>query len=127
MRRILLGEIKNWREVGGRDQPIRIVMVREGGGVQSSIESEFLNGKKVNVASAILTQLSAGVVKTTAVLPEALGLMQVSLVTSSNLVELKTQQPIEQRLDLVTLGAPTPEMRKVIDAVYRIMSNVSVR
>ena len=38
MRRILLGEIKNWREVGGRDQPIRIVMVREGGGVQSSIE-----------------------------------------------------------------------------------------
>jgi phosphate transport system substrate-binding protein len=127
MRRILLGEIKNWRDVGGRDQPIRIVMVREGGGVQSSIESEFLSGKKVNVAGAILTQLSAGVVKTTAVLPEALGLMQVSLARSANLVELKMQRPIEQRLDLVTLGAPTPEMRKVIDAVYRIISNVSLR
>jgi phosphate transport system substrate-binding protein len=127
MRRILLGEIKNWRDVGGRDQTIRIVMVREGDGVQSSIESEFLNGKKVYVASAILTQLRAGVVKTTAVLPEALGLMQAGLVTSSNLVELKTQHPIEQRLDLVTLGAPTLEMRKVIDAVYRIMSNVSLR
>ena len=39
MRRVLLGEISNWHEVGGADLPISIVMVNAGGGVQSSIES----------------------------------------------------------------------------------------
>ena len=34
MRGILLGEITNWADVGGRDLPIKVVQVREGGGVR---------------------------------------------------------------------------------------------
>jgi hypothetical protein len=41
---------------------------------------------------------------------------------NSNVRELKIDHPIEQRLDLVTLGDPTPEMRKVIDAARHIVS-----
>ena len=47
MRRILLGAITNWRNVGGPDRPIRIVIVRGGGGVQASIEDELLHGKSI--------------------------------------------------------------------------------
>jgi phosphate transport system substrate-binding protein len=125
MRRILVGEITNWRDVGGPDLPIKIVMVQEGGGVQASIESDFLNGKSVNVPNSMLVQLSSQVIKMTEQLPEALGLSQLSLVMNSNAIELKTEHPVEQHLDLVTLGDPTAEMRKVIDAARDIMSKVS--
>jgi len=125
MRRILLGEITNWRDVGGSDRPIRIVMVRDGGGVQASIESEFLEGKSINVPNPILVQISSQVVKVTEQVPEALGLSQLSIVTNSDALELKTERPIEQHLALVTLGDPTPEMRKVIDGARDVMSKVS--
>jgi phosphate transport system substrate-binding protein len=125
MRRILLGEITNWRDVGGHDLPITIVMVHDGGGVETSIESSLLDGKSVNVSNSILVQLSPEVIKVTEQLPEALGLSQLSLVTNSNALELKTEHPVEQHLDLVTLGDPTPEMRKVIDAARDIMSKVT--
>jgi phosphate transport system substrate-binding protein len=125
MRHILFGEVTNWRNVGGPDRPIRIVQVREGGGVQASIESEFLGGKSINAPNPILVQISSQVVKITEQLPEALGLSQLSIVTNSNAMELKTEQPVEQHLDLVTLGGPTLGMRKVIDAARDIMSKVS--
>lgn len=124
MRRILLGEITNWREVGGRDLPIRIVQVRTGGGVQASIESEFLGGKSLSVPKPIRVQISSQVIKITEQLPEALGLSQLGIVMKSSARELKTEHPIIQHLDLVTLGDPTPEMRKVIDSARDIMSKV---
>jgi phosphate transport system substrate-binding protein len=125
MRRILLGEISNWREVGGSDLPIMVVMVREGGGVGASIEGELLGGKSIKPAKPMLVQASPEVIKMTAMIPGALGLSQLSMVSSSDLIELKTDRPIEQHLDLVTLGDPTPEMRKVIDAARDIMSKAA--
>jgi phosphate transport system substrate-binding protein len=120
MRRILLGEITNWNQIGGRDLPIRIVQVREGGGVQASIEEVVLNGKSINVPNPILVQISSQVVKVVEQLPEALGLSQLSIVAKSNTNELKLDRPIEQHLNLVTLGDPTPEMLKVVRATSHI-------
>jgi phosphate transport system substrate-binding protein len=125
MRRILSGEITNWREVGGRDLPIKIVQVRAGGGVQASIETELLGGKRLRVPNPIRVQISSQVIKITEQLPEALGLSQLGIVRKSKARELKTEHPIEQHLDFVTLGEPTPEMREVINAARQIMSEVS--
>lgn len=44
---------------------------------------------------------------------------------NSDTLELKTEHPVEQHLDLVTLGDPTPEMHKVIDAAHDVMSKMS--
>jgi len=120
IRSILLGEISNWRDVGGSDLPIRIVKVRDGGGVQASIENELLHGKSINGPDLIRVQISSQVIKVVEQLPEALGLSQLNIVMNSNVRELKIDHPIEQRLDLVTLGDPSPEMRKVIDAARHI-------
>jgi phosphate transport system substrate-binding protein len=122
MRDILLGKILNWSDVGGRDLPIRIVIVREGGGVQASIENELLNGKNINVDNPIRVQISSQVVKVVEQLPEALGLAQLGIVTNSSTRELIIDHPIEQHLNLVTLGPPTPEMQKVINAAHHIAS-----
>ena len=123
MRQILLGTITNWRDVGGPDRPIRIVMVRGGGGVQASIEEELLHGQHVAAPNAILVQISSQVIKVTEQLPEALGLSQLGIVAKSNAHELKTEHPIVQRLALITLGDPTPAMRRVIDAARKIMAD----
>ena len=42
LRRVLSGVITDWRELGGQSLPIRIVAVREGGGVVSSVEAAVL-------------------------------------------------------------------------------------
>ena len=120
MRGILMGEITNWKDVGGRDLPIRIVQVREGGGVQASIEEVVLKGKSISVQNPILVQISSQVVKVVEQLPEALGLSQLSIVSKSNTDELKLDRPVEQHLNLITLGEPTPEMFKVIRAATNI-------
>jgi ABC-type phosphate transport system substrate-binding protein len=120
MRGILIGEITNWNQVGGRDLPIRIVQVREGGGVQASIEDVVLNGKTINVKNPILVQISSQVVKVVEQLPEALGLSQLSIVAKSNSNELKLDRPVEQHLNFVTLGDPSPEMLNVIRAATSI-------
>jgi phosphate transport system substrate-binding protein len=125
MRRILLGEITNWREVGGADLPISIVMVNAGGGVQSSIESEFLGGKHIKPVHSIVVQGSAQIVKITEITPAALGLSQLSIVKRANVHELKTDHAVEQHLTLVTLGEPTPQMHKVIDAARITVSKAS--
>jgi hypothetical protein len=39
--------------------------------------------------------------------------------------ELKTDRTVEQHLTLVTLGDPTPQMRKVIDAARIAVSKAS--
>jgi phosphate transport system substrate-binding protein len=127
MRGILLGEITNWKQVGGRDQTIRIVQVREGGGVQASIEDIVLNGKSIDAPDPILVQISSQVVKVVEQLPEALGLSQLSIVARSNTAELKLDHTVEQHLDLITLGEPTPEMSKVIKSAYQIANTSSDR
>lgn len=123
MRQILLGAIVNWRDVGGPDRPIRIVMVRGGGGVQASIEDEFLHGKHIVAPNPIVVQISSQVIKVTEQLPGALGLSQLSIVAKSTAHELKTEHPIVQRLALVTLDEPTPAMLRVIDAARKIMAD----
>lgn len=123
MRQILLGAISNWRDVGGPDEPIRIIMVRGGGGVQASIEEEFLHGKHIAAPNPIVVQISSQVIKVTEQLPGALGLSQLGIVVKSTAHELKTEHAIVQRLALVTLGDPTPAMRQVIDAARKVMAN----
>ena len=120
MRAILLGDVTNWQAVGGPDLPIKIVHVRDGGGVQASIEAMLLDGKGIGAKNVILVQISSQVVKIVTQLPEALGLSQLTIVRNSNAAELTLDRPVEQHLNLVTLGDPTAEMMKVIDAARRI-------
>src|SRR5271154_4010231 len=50
-------EITNWKQVGGHDLKIRVVRVRDGGGVQASIEGALLGGKAVTAPNPILVQI----------------------------------------------------------------------
>ena len=120
IRRILLGEIDNWKALGGPDLPIKVVKVREGGGVQASVEAELLAGRHMTPAHSIDVQIGSQVTKIVAQAPEALGLAQLGRLKEQNLSELLTDGVIEQQLNLITFGQPTPEIQSVINASRRV-------
>jgi phosphate transport system substrate-binding protein len=117
LRRVLRGEIENWKELGGLDLPIRVVMVREGGGVKLTVENELLLGEPIKVHDPILLPNGPRIVRVVEQEQGALGLSQFNLVKRFNLPELQLEHGVTQELALVTLGEPTPALRAVINAM----------
>lgn len=117
--RILTGEIRRWSELGGADIPIRVVAVRAGGGVLATVEAQLLGKGHIAAPDVIRVQVGTQIVKVVAHEPGALGITQISIVRKGQAVELKTDQPIEQVLSLVSLGEPSDEARRLIEAMQR--------
>ena len=126
IKRILSGEVTNWKQLGGVDGPIRVAYVQAGGGVTQSVVSELLGGKPLMPANPIRVAFGAQVIKVVEQEPRALGVAQLGLTQEHQLPELKTDHVIEQELSLVTLGEPTPEQRAVIDAARQIATRIGM-
>jgi ABC-type phosphate transport system substrate-binding protein len=120
VRKMLLGQIRNWNEVGGKDLPIRVVLVGGGGGVTTVVEAELLNGKVPEGPHIIWVKTPVQLVQVVEQEPGAIGFAQLALVRQRGLVEITSEAPLEQTLSLVTFGDPTPSMKAVIDAARKI-------
>jgi phosphate transport system substrate-binding protein len=124
VRKIVLGQISNWSELGGKDQAIRVVLVGGGGGVTTVVESELLNGKLPEGSHIIYVKTPVQLVQVIEQESGALGFAQLALTKQRGLPELSTEAPIEQVLSLVTFGDPTPAAKAVIDAARRAAEKV---
>jgi phosphate transport system substrate-binding protein len=122
VRDILAGKLTNWKELGGDDLPIRVVAVRGGGGLQTTVENELLGGKPVDGAHVIKVNNGSQVTKIVEQEAGAVGIAQLGLVTDAKLPELVTDKLIEQRLFLVSKGNPTAPMQSVVDAAKHVAS-----
>jgi len=120
IRGVLLGEIDNWRALGGPDLPIQVVVVSGGGGVKLSIESALLGGKRIAPRNPVYVRFGSELVKVVEQEPAALGLAQLGAMQERKLPELVTGVEIEQQLNLVSLGEPSASMRSVIAAARRV-------
>ena len=94
--------------------------VREGGGVQASVEAELLAGEHMTPANPIEVQIGSQVTKIVAQEPAALGLAQLGHLKEQALPELLTDGVIEQQLNLITFGQPAFEIQSVINASRRV-------
>jgi phosphate transport system substrate-binding protein len=117
--KILTGEISNWKQLGGPDLPIRVVAVREGGGVLTSVEARLLGAAHISAPGAIRVQVGTQIVRVVAQEPGAIGITQLAIVQSSSAVEMSTDEPIEQILSLVSLDDPSPAAIATIEAFRR--------
>jgi phosphate transport system substrate-binding protein len=124
VRKMMVGQIRNWSEVGGKDLPIRIVMVGGGGGVTTVVETELLNGKVPEGPHLIWVKSPVQLVQIVEQEPGAIGFAQLALVRQRGLLELQTEAPLEQTLSLVTFGDPTPAMKDVINAARKIAQKI---
>jgi len=116
VRRVLLGEVVNWKQLGGSDRPIRVVLVGSGGGVTAAVESELLKSQPIKAANVIYVKTPIQLVQVVEQELSAIGFAQLTLVNKRGLSELRTEKPIGQTLSLITLGEPTPAMQAIIDA-----------
>jgi phosphate transport system substrate-binding protein len=123
IRRVLSGDVANWKDLGGPDLPIRVAYVQGGGGVTLCVSGELLGGKPFTPASPIRVSFGAQVVKVVEQEPRALGVAQLGLVKEHQLPELSTKDVIEQELSLVTLGEPSAAQQAVINAVRHVANS----
>jgi phosphate transport system substrate-binding protein len=126
IRKVLSGEVTNWKQLGGANEPIRVAYVQAGGGVTLCVAGELFAGRPFTPANPIRVAFGAQVVKVVEQEPRALGIAQLGLVKEDQLAELATDQVIEQELSLVTLGEPSPEQQAVINAVRKIASDLGM-
>ena len=117
--KVLIGDISDWSELGGKNWPIRVVFVGEGGGVQSSVESVLLKGKELNPAHVLFVRTAVQLAWVVEQHPNTLAFGQFALLKQRSIPEIETDGYIEQPLSLVTRGRPTPAMEAVIGALRR--------
>jgi phosphate transport system substrate-binding protein len=116
LKSVLLGQITNWRDLGGPDLPIRLVTVRDGGGTILTMETRLLDGRHVAAPDVIRVQNGSQVMTVVEQEAGAVGISQLRLLRERNGVELVVDHPVEQILMLVSLGEPTAAMLAVIAA-----------
>ena len=122
LRAILLGDIRNWKEVGGPDLGIRVVATQDGGGTVAAVRTQLLEGLPIQAPDAIRLESANHVVKVVAQEPGALAIAQLSLAKGKKLPEIMLSEPVEQLLCLVVQGEPTPQMVGLIEAARAVAS-----
>ena len=120
LRRVLLGDITNWRHLGGPDLRIRVVAVRDGGGVTATVQTQVLDGRPFGSPDIIRLETPKQVIRVVEQETGALGLAQSALLTERRLPELALDKPIEQELHVVTFDEPAPTLRSIIDRLRAV-------
>ncbi len=114
LRDIHLGKIKNWREVGGNDQPITVYTDHVTGGTRAMIKQLVLGGVDYGPACVPLAAVKK-VADMVAADPSGVGGLGKGFADPSK-VRIVESKKLERPLGFVTLGAPSEQVRAVIEA-----------
>jgi phosphate transport system substrate-binding protein len=121
LRKVVRGEITNWRDLGGPDLPIRLALAA-GGGIVAVVEAELLGGQRPGLKNIIYVNTPVQLVQVMEQEPGVLGFAQLGLVKQRGIPEITTDRPLQTTLNLVTLDEPTPAMNAVIQAARRVVN-----
>jgi phosphate transport system substrate-binding protein len=122
VRKLFLGEIRNWSDVGGANEAVRVVAVQDGGGTVVAVRKQMLGGKPLTKNGAIRIESAKHLIKVVEQTPGAISIAQLGLVKKAGLPEIMTERHVEQSLNLVTLGEPSWQVQAFIDATRAIVA-----
>lgn len=114
---IFAGKIANWKDVGGADGAIVPVVETLGGGLRATFEEKVMRGTAIAAQARAVpngTQIPT-IVKQ---LPTAIGLATPK--TAAGGVKVVTTDDVVQPLFLVTKGAPSASVTKLIETVTKV-------
>ncbi len=109
------GRITNWKDVGGPDLPVQVVTDTTSSATRGLIKGEVLKGQDyVATARAVhIEQVAPEVAKQAG----AIGGLGKGFVKPG--VEIVKTDKVERPLGLITIGAPSPQVQRVIDALKK--------
>jgi phosphate transport system substrate-binding protein len=114
---VFVGKIKNWKEIGGADQPIVVVAAQPGDGLRAMVESSLIKGSSLPSDTRAMPNATQ-VPKIVSQRPGAIGILAPASIDSS-VAELRGETSIVQPLILVTMGEETAEIKQVIEAAAK--------
>jgi phosphate transport system substrate-binding protein len=113
---LLTGTVKTWREIGGNDEPVVIVVPFPGDGARLAIEQEILSPETPLTPTARVMRVATEVPYAVAQLPGAMGIVTMAHVRGDT-PTLTFGKEIEVSLAVVT-HTPRPEpVRCIVDAL----------
>lgn len=115
VRGLFSGEIADWGAVGGAPGPVMVMVEKLGNGTRTMVQTSFLKEKAITPKAREVPAL-AQLAKIVAQAPNAIAYGNPPSIVGEQ-VRVLPDVRVVQPLALVTLGEPTAEMRRVIDAV----------
>ncbi|KAF0217909.1 MAG: phosphate transport system substrate-binding [Geobacteraceae bacterium] len=113
---IFSGETANWKDVGGDDSPILVVLGKLTPGTNSTFAKKFLGGK--SFPKEVLDATSADDVKqNVAANPSAIAFGPLAL-TDGSVKAIETTE-LARDITLLTKGKASPKVQKLIDFIKR--------
>lgn len=121
IKRICMGDVLNWKNVGGEDSLIIVFSLQRGDGIRTIVEDELLKGDFFGIYTTVLRNGKV-MNELVAHLPEAFGMNNISNVDDTVKV-LKTDITLKQPLILVTKINPSSEVVAVMKAVKDVIDS----
>ena len=111
---LLSGTIKNWKDVGGIDQPVVVVVAMPGNGIRTTIEKQLLKDALFSTDARQVTN-PGQVVTVVGQLTGAVGPVGVSML-ESKVIQIKiSDKKIIAPMIIMTKGEPTAEIISIIN------------
>jgi len=111
------GKITNWKEVGGEDMPVVVVTSHAGSATRKVFQKVVMDGEPY-ASGAIEVETTRKEVDTVNLFPEGIGAVSMGFVNlPGNKEKVKVVETIEisRPLMLITKGAPSAKVKKVLD------------
>lgn len=108
LRRMLVGAIRNWNEVGGRDLPMLQVAAPQGSGVHEAVENLLLDDQQPLSPQTIVSLVVADADRNVALLPAAF------TVTSMSMVDV-------EKVKVVKIDGLLPDRQTVATGTYSLV------
>jgi hypothetical protein len=126
LKKVVRGEITNWRELGGPDLPIRLARSPPAASWRWS-RPRLLAGQRPGLKNIIYVNTPVQLVQVMEQEPGVLGFAQLSLVKQRGIPEIVTDRPGDDAQPRHA-RRPTPALRTVIEggAAHRQQSDVAV-
>jgi phosphate transport system substrate-binding protein len=117
-RDIFTGKVVNWKDVGGADQPVKVVLPVPGDGARVAAQEQLLNGVDF-AANAIVRNSSKDIAPVIGQLPGSVSFLSEKNV--AGLGVLTCDKELQMPLLLVTKGEPAGDVKKIVEALKRII------
>lgn len=115
---VLTGKATNWKDVGGADQPVKLVLPFAGDGARITVQELVMNGADF-AKDPILRNSSKDIAPVITQLPGSISFL--SEKNAAGLSSVAVEKPLSMPLILVTKGEPDGAVKKVVDAVKTVI------